>query len=106
MSELRQLVSDDEDGVFDVLTDDGDTYRLDLHMRTVTVRTREESATRDQEPAPRLLTVATCRIGQPMVLLIDRGAAGISFTRRTTPPVLRIRRCGTRPDPQHPKERP
>jgi len=106
MGELRGLVTDDEEGVFNVSTDDGATHRLDLNRRTVTTRTADVPAT-DGTPASRpvrIVAVVTCRVGHPMVVLIDRGVPGVSFTHRTTPPVVSIHRVRTAMDQQPPKE--
>lgn len=90
--EPQDRVLDDMDGVFVVSTDDGVAYRLDMDQRQVT-RTVEVSpgvrTALDAVPAT-LMAVATCRVGAPMVLLIDRDAPGVSFTRRTSATVLVI----------------
>ncbi|MGP6178553.1 hypothetical protein ACTU6U_14775 [Microbacterium sp. A196] len=83
---------DEAEGVFVVITDDGVTHHLDMDQRLVT-RTDEVSPrvriVVDSAPAS-ILTVATCRLGVPMVLLIDRNAPGVQFTRRTTAAVISI----------------
>ena len=107
MGELRELVTDDEDEIFDVCTDDGTIHRLDLIGRTVTTR-RADGSTTEGGVVPRqarLVTVATCRVGHPMVVLIDRGVPGVSFTHRTTPPVVRIDRVSAPLDRRPQEER-
>lgn len=85
-------VMDEMEGVFVVSTDDGVMHHLDMDQRLVT-RTEEVSSgvhvLIDSTPAS-ILTVATCRVGVPMVLLIDRNALGVQFTRRTTATVISI----------------
>ncbi|MFD7871518.1 hypothetical protein ACFV3I_13600 [Microbacterium sp. NPDC059771] len=92
-----ECLLDEMDGVFVVATDDGTMYRLDMDQRLVT-RSAEVGpgvlAVVDSAPAS-LLTVATCRIGAPMVLLIDRNVPGVRFTRRTTANVIRIEDAST-----------
>lgn len=88
---LERLL-DEMDGVFVVATEDGITYRLDLDQRLVTRSAEVGPGVRAVvDPAPAsLLTVATCRIGAPMVLLLDRNVPGVRFTRRATANVIRI----------------
>lgn len=83
---------DEMEGVFVVATEDGTTYHLDMDQRVVTRSAEVGPAMRAVvDPAPAsLLTVATCRIGAPMVLLIDRNVPGVRFTRRATANVIRI----------------
>lgn len=85
-------VTDEMEGFFVVSTEDGVTHHLDMAQRLVT-RTEEISpgvrVLVDSTPAA-ILTLATCRIGVPMVLLIDRNALGVQFTRRTTATVVGI----------------
>lgn len=86
-------VVDEMAGVFAVTTDDGIVHRLDLDQRVVTTQQGppQPPAPPKESPSPvRLLTVATCRIGAPMVLLIDRGLPGVWFTRRSTANVVSI----------------
>jgi len=86
--ELGQLV-DEMDGVFTVVTDAGDEFCIDLDARRVTTLPAGDD-TRGPEADARLLTLVTCRVGAPMVMLIDRGVPGVWFTRRLTSPVARI----------------
>ncbi|WP_396668506.1 hypothetical protein [Microbacterium sp. R86528] len=90
-------ISDEMEGLFIVATDDGTTYQLDLHHRFVIASSAAAAAAADPatrvvvDAAPaKLLTVATCRLGVPMVLLIDRGIPGVWFTRRATANVRHI----------------
>lgn len=98
----QDRVLDEMDGIFVVTTDDGVAYRLDLDERLVT-RTVEVGtgvrAVLDPESAA-LVAVATCRVGAPMVLLIDRDVPGVVFTRRTSATVLVIDQVSRTPLPQ------
>lgn len=100
--EPQERVLDEMDGIFVVTTDDGVAYRLDLDERQVT-RTVEVGtgvrAVLDPESAA-LVAVATCRVGAPMVLLIDRDVPGVLFTRRTSATVLVIGQVSRTPLPQ------
>ncbi|CAN7379228.1 hypothetical protein LJR044_002301 [Microbacterium foliorum] len=100
--EPQDRVLDEMDGVFVVTTDDGVAYRLDMNERRVT-RTVEVGAgiraVLDPESAA-LVAVATCRVGDPMVLLIDRDVPGVLFTRRTSATVLVIDQVPRTPLPQ------
>lgn len=100
--EPQDRVLDEMDGVFVVTTDDGVAYRLDMNKRQVT-RTVEVGtgihAVLDPESAA-LVAVATCRVGAPMVLLIDRDVPGVLFTRRTSATVLVIDQVPRTPLPQ------
>lgn len=100
--EAQDRVLDDMDGVFVVATDDGVAYLLDMNRRQVT-RTVEVCcgvrAVLDPESAA-LVAVATCRVGVPMVLLIDRDLPGVVFTRRTSATVLTIDQVSRTPRPQ------
>lgn len=100
--EPQDRVLDEMDGIFVVTTDDGVAYRLDLDERQVT-RTVEAGtgvrAVLDPESAA-LVAVATCRVGAPMVLLIDRNVPGVLFTRRTSATVLVIDQVSRTPLPQ------
>lgn len=93
---------DEMEGVFVVTTDDDVAYRLDMDERRVT-RTVEVGtgarAVLDPESAA-LVAVATCRVGAPMVLLIDRDVPGVLFTRRTSANVLTINQVSRTPLPQ------
>jgi hypothetical protein len=88
---LERLL-DEMEGVFVVTTEDGTTHRLDMDQRLVTRTAEVGPGTRVVvDPAPAsVLTVATCRLGAPMVLLIDRNVPGVRFTRRATANVIRI----------------
>lgn len=94
-SDSQDRVRDEMQGVFVVRTEDGVTHRLDLDQRQV-VRMAEVRpgflVAIDSAPAA-LVAVATCRVGAPMVLLIDRGAPDVWFTRRTCGIVSSINRA-------------
>lgn len=95
-------VLDEMDGVFDVATDDGVEYRLDMNKRQVTRTVEVRTGIRavlDPESAA-LVAVATCQVGAPMVLLIDRDVPGVVFTRRTSATVLTINQVCRTPHPQ------
>lgn len=79
---LDQL-TDDMSGVFDVHTEDGAVHRLDLDKRTAASFNDGQTVDSDVQQV-QLLILATCRVGARMVMLIDRGAPGVRFTRRTT----------------------
>ena len=100
-SDSQDRVLDEMQGVFVVSTADGVTHRLDLDQRQV-VRMAEFDpgilVAVDTPPAT-LVAVATCRVGAPMVLLIDRGAPGVWFTRRTCATVSAITRMPSMPPP-------
>jgi hypothetical protein len=86
------VLSDDMNGVFVVSTADRTEVRLDLDAHTVcTFATAGSSAfsRRDREPVE-LVLLATCRVGEPLVMLINLRIPGIWFTRRTTEPITRI----------------
>lgn len=100
--EPQGRVLDEMDGVFVVATDDGVEYRLDMNKRQVTRTVETCSGVRavlDLEFAA-LVAVATCRVGAPMVLLIDRDIPGVVFTRRTSATVLTIDQVSRTPLPQ------
>lgn len=87
-----ERVLDEMEGVFVVATADGTMFQLDMDQRLVTRSAEVSPGVRvviDPTPAS-LLTVATCRLGAPMVLLIDRNVPGVRFTRRATAIVIRI----------------
>ena len=100
--EPQSRVLDEMEGVFVVTTDDDVAYRLDMDERRVT-RTVEVGtgarAVLDPESAA-LVAVATCRVGAPMVLLIDRDVPGVLFTRRTSANVSTINQVSQTPLPQ------
>lgn len=82
---------DEMTGKFVVVTEDGATHHLDLDQRLITSsNSGPVTGIRVDPPPARLLTLATCRVGAPMVILIDRRARGVWFTRRTTATVTRI----------------
>ncbi|MBP5803481.1 hypothetical protein J2D78_15435 [Microbacterium maritypicum] len=88
--EPQGRVLDEMDGVFVVTTEDGVAYRLDMDERRVTRTVEVGAGVRaglDPE-SDALVAVATCRVGAPMVLLIDRDVPGVLFTRRTSATVL------------------
>lgn len=89
------------EGVFVVTTADGLSHRLDLDRRQIT-RTAEISPgvrAAVESVSASLLAVATCRVGAPMVLLIDRGTPGVWFTRRATAAVVIIEQIPHPPRP-------
>ena len=92
------LLTDDMLGRYVVSTNDGTEVQLDLDARTVRTFAGKAPAAfrRRNREAVELVLLATCRVGEPMVLLIDLGIPGIWFTRRTTEPVTRILRTGIR----------
>jgi len=101
--EPQDRVLDEMDGVFVVTTDDGVAYRLDMNKRQVTRTVEARTGVRavlDPEFAA-LVAVATCRVGAPMVLLIDRDVPGVLFTRRTSATVLTISQVSRKPLPQY-----
>lgn len=85
---LEQLV-DEMDGVFVVTTTDGVAYLLNMDERLITTR-RERTASAPESAPVRMLTLVACSVGEPMVALLDRGVAGVWFTRRVTASVTRI----------------
>lgn len=100
--EPQDQVLDEMDGVFVVTTDEGVEYRLDMNKRQVTRMVEVRAGVRavlDPESAA-LVAVATCRVGAPMVLLIDRDVPGVLFTRRTSANVLTINQVSRTPLPQ------
>lgn len=90
------LLIDDMPGRYVVSTEDGTEVHLDLDARTVRTYpgTAPAAFRRRNREAVELVLLATCRVGEPMVLLIDLDIAGIWFTRRTTEPVTRIIHTG------------
>lgn len=98
-SDSQDRVRDEMQGVFVVSTEDGVTHHIDLDHRQL-VRMAEVApgvlGAVDSAPAA-LVAVATCRVGAPMVLLIDRGAPGVWFTRRTCATVSAITRMPSMP---------
>lgn len=100
--EPQDQVLDEMDGVFVVTTADGVAYRLDMNKRQVTRTVKVGPGVRavlDPESAA-LVAVATCRVGAPMVLLIDRDIPGVLFTRRASATVLGINQVSPTPLPQ------
>ncbi|WP_282847564.1 hypothetical protein [Microbacterium oxydans] len=100
--EPQGRVLDEMEGVFVVATDDGVEYRLDMDKRQVTRTVEVRTGVRavlDPESAA-LVAVATCRVGAPMVLLIDRDVPGVVFTRRTSAMVSTISQVSRTPLPQ------
>lgn len=85
------FLTDDMSGVHVVETTDGSDLRLDLDARTVTTYTATASPIRRRDSEEvELVLLATCRVGEPMVLLLDLAIPGVWFTRRTTESVARI----------------
>lgn len=92
VSHEEPCLTDDMNGVHIVETSDGTQLRVDLDDRVVTTYPVVGSSIRrrrSQEVA--LVLLATCRVGEPMVLLLDLDIPGVWFTRRTTEAVARIR---------------
>lgn len=82
-------LSDEMLGQYVVSTEDGVDYLLDLDGRRLRrVRSRDRGEL-DMETAS-LVMLATCRVDEPMVALVDRHVPGVWFTRRTTARVMRI----------------
>jgi hypothetical protein len=86
------FLTDEMGGRHLVETEDGTNLRVDLDSRTV-----ETFAVTAGTPFQRrngevvdLVLLATCRVGEPMVVLLDLEVPGIWFTRRTTEAVTRI----------------
>lgn len=79
-------------GAYVVFASDGSRHLIDLDEGKVATGSLSgaSSPTVAEADSDRLLLVATCRLGEPMVLLLDRGAPGVWFTRRTTASVTRI----------------
>ncbi|MDZ8276368.1 hypothetical protein R2Q81_10465 [Microbacterium aquimaris] len=103
MDDTREepFVTDDMTGVHLVETSDGTGLRVDLDARTVqTFPAPGSPLSRRRVEEVDLVLLATCRLGQPMVVLLDLEIPGVWFTRRTTEPVARIRpeRLRTRGD--------
>lgn len=86
------FLTDDMGGRHLVETEDGTHLHVDLDARTVKTfaTTAETPFRRRNAEAVDLVLLATCRVGEPMVLLLDLEVPGIWFTRRTTEPVTRI----------------
>ncbi|WP_251449380.1 hypothetical protein [Microbacterium sp. Marseille-Q6648] len=92
------FLTDDMSGVHLVETDDGTVLRVDLDTRTVaTFPTSGSPIQRRSREEVDLVLLATCRVGEPMVLLLDLDIPGVWFTRRTTEPVAGILRGVPRP---------
>lgn len=81
-------------GAYAVSTSDGCRFLVDMDERlTARLGSSDEVLIEaEQARSDRLLVVATCRIGEPMVLLVDRGLPNVEFTRRETASVTRIDR--------------
>lgn len=91
----KPLLTDDMPGTYVVSTEGGTKVRVDLDARTVrtSAGTAPAAFRRRNKETVELVLLATCRVGEPMVMLIDLGIPGIWFTRRTTEPVTRIIRA-------------
>ncbi len=79
-------------GAYAIWTSDGCRFLVNMD-ECVTVRLRSSDEVpigTKQARSDRLLVVATCRLGEPMVLLVDRGVPNVEFTRRETASVTRI----------------
>jgi len=100
VSHEESCLTDDMNGVHVVETSDGTQLRVDLDARVVTTYpVAGSSIRRRRSEEVDLVLLATCRVGEPMVLLLDLDYPGVWFTRRTTEAVVRIRRTdnGTAP---------
>lgn len=82
-------LSDEMLGQYVVSTEDGVDYLLDLDGRLLRRVRSSDRGDQDMETAS-LVMLATCRVDEPMVALVDRHAPGVWFTRRTTARVIRI----------------
>lgn len=91
------VLTDDMAGAFVVVTEDGCEFRVDLDERVVRTTGRGGSSpfARGEGEIVVLIELATCRVGEPMVLFIDLLVPGVWFTRRTTEPVERILRLSS-----------
>lgn len=89
----EHFLTDDMGGRHLVETEDGTFLRIDLDGRTAETlpASMETPFRRRRGEIVDLVVVATCRVGEPMVLLLDLNIPGVWFTRRTTEPVTRIR---------------
>lgn len=94
----ESALADDMPGSYVVSTEGGTEMHLDLDARTVRTfaGTAPAEFRRRNREIVDLVLVGTCRIGEPMVLLLDLGIHGVWFTRRTTEPVTRIVRTDVR----------
>lgn len=82
-------LSDEMLGQYVVSTEDGVDYLLDLDGRILRRARSSDRGELDMETAS-LVMLATCRVDEPMVVLVDRHIPGVWFTRRTTARVMRI----------------
>ncbi|MDO8382815.1 MAG: hypothetical protein Q7T17_07545 [Microbacterium sp.] len=82
-------LSDEMLGQYVVSTEDGVDYLLDLDDRRLR-RMRSGPRTELDTESASLVMLATCRVDEPMVALVDRHAPGVWFTRRTTARVTQI----------------
>lgn len=88
----ESCLTDDMSGVHLVETSDGTQLRVDLDARVVTTYpVAGSSIRRRRSEEVALVLLATCRVGEPMVLLLDLVIPGVWFTRRTTEVVAHIR---------------
>lgn len=92
VSHEEPCLTDEMNGVHIVETSDGTQLRVDLDGRVVTTYpVAGSSIRRRRSEEVALILLATCRVGEPMVLLLDLDIPGVWFTRRTTEAVARIR---------------
>ncbi len=92
VSHEQPCLTDDMNGVHIVETSDGTQLRVDLDSRVVTTYpVAGSSIRRRRSEEVELVLLATCRVGEPMVLLLDLDIPGVWFTRRTTEAVAHIR---------------
>lgn len=95
VSHEEPCLTDDMNGVHIVETSDGTRLRVDLDDGVVTTYpVAGSSIRRRRSEEVDLVLLATCRVGEPMVLLLDLVIPGVWFTRRTTEAVARIHRAG------------
>jgi hypothetical protein len=87
-------VTDEADGCYVVTTETGSRYWLDLDRRLVRRVTRQtilqtRRLRRDGHDID-LLEIVQCRLGQPMIVLIDLNLPGVWLTTRESTLVVRI----------------
>ena len=87
---MRSL-SDASAGRFAVLALSGSIYTLDLDQRVF----ERDAASPDHDlrrdgDAVHLMAVISCKVGEPMSLVIDLNVPGVDYTTRTTTPVVLI----------------
>lgn len=92
VSYQEPCLTDDMNGVHIVEASDGTRLHVNLDDRVVTTYpVAGSSIRRRRSEEVALVLLATCRVGEPMVLLLDLDIPGVWFTRRTTEAVAHIR---------------